>query len=122
MLQKPIGYLGGYIPLADSGLDYLQNITQRKLGYRLGTAHILLLPGGFRRTQGAENVLAGDQFPAQEIFIGKILPVRERALLAAETLDMLVVKLRFYQLRRRLPAPKRRSVILSATVIEAASI
>ena len=107
MLQKPIGYLGGYIPLADSGLDYLQNITQRKLGYRLGTAHILLLLGGFRRTQGAENVLGGDQFPAQEIFIGKILPVRERALLAAETLDMLVVKLRFYQLRKALARPEK---------------
>ena len=52
-------------------------------------------------------MLAGDQLPAQEIFISKILPVRERALLAAEALGIFIVKLGLYKLRKALARPEK---------------
>ena len=75
VLKQPVCYLGGYIAFTDAGLYYAQNIVERKLGYRLSAAHILLLLGGFGCAQLAEYPLARRERSSEQLFVGKIRSV-----------------------------------------------
>ena len=98
VLEEPVAYLGGYITLRYARADDAQNVVERFFGDSLRRAHMRLLLFVLGSAQLVKYALAGRELQPQQLFVVKILPVRQAQFLRAERLHRAGSKLGLYKL------------------------